>query len=440
MSKSKWSCYYKEIIELINNDSSLSDIGIAKKVLKTEGSHKKNPEINSLRKYVARHRKKNAISKEDFENDIDSTETTTETNQYSSKQVFSAISKNGGIMDINTYCEYYGLDRNQVRSFKLVTHTGTPYYNIAFYESIEEKVQEIDFISVFKTFVKPVIPATIIVKKEYSAIFDRLVYTDAHIGLDPNSNGYSLYGGKWNEEEIKDRLDIIVEAIIKEQNSKKLFIDDLGDFMDGWDGETTRKGHKLSQNMDNQTAYDVGVSFKIELIDRIIGYYDEIVCHNICNDNHGGAFAYVVNSGFKNFIELKYKDKVKVVNQRKFMDHYMYSSKHCFVLSHGKDEKEMKFGLSPKLNDKTENFINSYIDEHFLHQEGIIIEFSKGDSHQQLFDDTSANKFNYYSYKALSPSSSYVQNNFKKGISGFTFFNYYEDRKSVHPYDFDWEK
>jgi hypothetical protein len=35
MSISKWYCYYKEIIELINNDTSLSDIDIAKIVLKT---------------------------------------------------------------------------------------------------------------------------------------------------------------------------------------------------------------------------------------------------------------------------------------------------------------------------------------------------------------------------------------------------------------------
>ena len=60
-----------------------------------------------------------------------------------------------------------------------------------------------------------------------------------------------------DEEELFNRLQetcLFVEQNIK---SDTLIIDDLGDFMDGWDGETTRKGHKLPQNMDNQKAFDV---------------------------------------------------------------------------------------------------------------------------------------------------------------------------------------
>lgn len=60
----------------------------------------------------------------------------TVTNQYERKEVAtfancSAVDSDGSIMSIDRYCEVYGLDRSQIRSYKLVTHTGTPFYNIA---------------------------------------------------------------------------------------------------------------------------------------------------------------------------------------------------------------------------------------------------------------------------------------------------------------------
>jgi len=47
--------------------------------------------------------------------------------------------------------------------------------------------------------------------------------------------------------------------------------------------------------------------------------------------------------------------------------------------------------------------------------------------------------FNYYNYPAFSPSSEWVQTNFKKGMSGFEFFNFNEKgNKTHHPYKFKW--
>jgi len=48
--------------------------------------------------------------------------------------VLNAFSDKGYMMDINQYCECYNLPINDVKSYKLVTHTGTPYYNIQFRE------------------------------------------------------------------------------------------------------------------------------------------------------------------------------------------------------------------------------------------------------------------------------------------------------------------
>ncbi len=282
-------------------------------------------------------------------------------------------------------------------------------------------------------------------KFHLDGLFDRAVYTDTHINMDPNPSGHSLYGGRWNKEDIEERLEVFVNHILSDQQSRILYLDDLGDFMDGLAGQTTRGAHLLPQIMTDQDAYDFGVSFKTRMIDALIPYYDKIICHNVCNDNHAGAFGYMVNSAFKDYIELKYGNRVEVINYRKFIDHYIIETEsefnYCFILCHGKDMSEKKFGQNPKLTDKDQRTIDDYIDAHFLNQKNLIIEYSKGDSHQRLFDDTSSSKFNYYNYMAFSCSSNYIQTNFKKGKSGFDFFNYRRGyKRPVNiPDEFEWQ-
>jgi len=50
--------------------------------------------------------------------------------QGEASSVMSARFKDGSLMTIDEYCDYYGIDRASVKSFKLVTHTAVPYYNI----------------------------------------------------------------------------------------------------------------------------------------------------------------------------------------------------------------------------------------------------------------------------------------------------------------------
>ena len=301
-------------------------------------------------------------------------------------------------------------------------------------KSIEEEIKTFDIEAIVKKFIKPIE----LDKFNFDLstdTFDRLVYTDVHVAMTTNENGHSLYGGVWNEDELKDRLSKMISHVIVNSSSDTLIIDELGDFMDGWDGETTRKGHRLPQNMDNEKAFDVGLWFKVALIDNLADYYENIICHNVCNDNHAGAFGYIVNSAFKTIVEQKYSN-VKVTNLRKFITHYTIGN-YAFILCHGKDDKSLKFGFKPQIDARQEAKIKDYIDEHKLHD--YIIEFSKGDSHQKLFDESSSSSFNYYNYGALSPSSEWVQTNFKKGKSFFEMFNYSENQKVNCPYVFDWK-
>lgn len=288
---------------------------------------------------------------------------------------------------------------------------------------------EIDFLNIFKDIIKPIEVKAKKVKSK--ALFDRAVITDVHIGMKV-TDGHSLYDGLWNETELFKRLDIFVSEIVNNQKSNVLLLHELGDFMDGYNAMTTRGGHELPQNMDNQKAFDIGLQFKISLIDTLVEYYDKIHVVNICNDNHAGSFGYIVNSAFKTYIELKYKNVI-VVNQRKFIDHYFFKNR-CFILTHGKDDKSLKFGFKPKLDPIQIEKIKNYIDEYKLHD--YQIEFGKGDSHQLLFDHTSSTAFEYQNFGAFSPPSDWVKTNFKNTKSSFTTMNYYENQKTINHYIF----
>lgn len=292
----------------------------------------------------------------------------------------------------------------------------------------------------WERIIKPIkIPTYAKISSDNDGLFDRLVYSDTHVGMNPNPKGNSLYGGKWDQVELIDRCNKIIEHVVLNQNSNLLIIDDLGDFMDGWDGKTARKGHDLPQNMTNQEAFDNGLQFKVQMVQELSRYYKEIKCHNICLDNHSADFGYVVNSAFKQLFDFNEREDIEIINFRKFINHYSIDN-YTFLISHGKDDENLKFGLKPNLDPKGEKVINNYIDEHYLYQKDTILEFSKGDSHQFLLDYSTAERFNYFNYPALSPSSNWVQTNFQKGISGFVFFNYVcGEYPCLSPHLYDWK-
>jgi len=296
-----------------------------------------------------------------------------------------------------------------------------------------ELEKEIDFLSIFKDKIEPI---NYTCQPHNNNGFDRFIISDIHIGMDVNKDGFALYDGNWDEKHLNNRLEIAIDHILKNKVFDNLYIDDLGDLMDGWDGMTIRREHHLPQNMDNQKAFDVALRFKIRMIESLVGAYDKIICHNITDDNHSGAFAYIVNSAFKTYIELKYPNNVEVNIQRKFIDFYKVNN-FTFVLSHGKDGGNMKFGLKPQLDDKQIKFISNFIDENFLVEKGTVIEFDKGDSHQSLIDKSSSKKFQYHNFPSFAPPSNWVKTNFQNSMSGFSFRNYYDNgQMSNHDYIF----
>ena len=427
LEKGKYSDYNKEIKDIyIANNGALGGSRIAK--ILCEKYKERNIIHNSLRQHV-QHYINVVLSKIDLDNKIVSD---TSTNDYATKGfvVLSAWNKvTDKMMDIDTYCEHYNLPREDITSYKLVSHTGVPYYNIVFKENISEKVYDFDIDSIVSKHIKP------LPKYNKDSVnnndFDVLTYTDLHVGMDTNKDGNSMYPVKWNREAVMLTADAMVESLVSTKSSPVLIIDELGDLLDGFNAKTVRGGHELPQNMTNEEAFDCAVEFKERLTGQLVGHYDSIICNNICNDNHSGAFGYFVNQAFKSIAEIKY-DNVEVNNHRMFINHYFVDN-ICFIITHGKDDSALKFGFKPNLDSQGMERIDQYCKQNEIYKKASLIVFKKGDSHQALFDMCTSDDFFYFNYPAASPSSKWIQTNFKKGRRGFVIEKYNGLKVTVEP-------
>lgn len=426
------------LIAKLNEDyTKITDV--AKEYARLKGE----PYTDSLRRHISNHISR--LSEKEVE------EQSTTTAQYTKEEVLSARKADGTIMSIEEYCDFYGLPLDQVRSYKLVTHTGTPYYNIASrvlddedgnpWDILNDRVASVVEKCLASSSLKPLSfydPKDVIeiIDSEEEAFLElnldteyqsskkalRVILTDIHIGLDVGNGGNALYDGKWDEEEIERRRQIVVEKVFDKmasQQFEEVHILDLGDLSDGWDGATTRGNAHLQQNMDNEAQFDCAVQFKIKLLADICAMSSvKVKLFSICNDNHAGSFAYVINSAVKQIGEAMFGERVEITNVRKFIDHYTYGD-HTFIICHGKDSTHQKYGFPPKLDDKARSKIEEYMKRHSLYNRDKYVTFEKGDSHVQIFDEAGSNDFSYNSYITFAPPSQWAQHNFVGSKSGF---------------------
>ena len=120
------------------------------------------------------------------------------------------------------------------------------------------------------------------------------------------------------------------------------------------------------------------------------------------------------------------------------MSHY-FIGKMVFILTHGKDEEYMKSGMPMKLDTKTIEKVTEYMKHHNLYNKNYRVTVDKGDLHCFGIDEHTTTDFDYNNYMALSPSSAWVQLNFKEGKSGFTTMvvDAAKKTKTTTPYYFE---
>lgn len=137
--------------------------------------------ISKYNKYRLNEKQLKALK--DLKNSLEvETVNTTKANDYKQKPlVLSAWSDKGLMMDIDEYCTTYGLPKSDISSYKLISHTGTPYYNIVFKEQFS--VDGVDFDEVrelLKTEVKRVYKYKSINKSKVKESV--LKWSDLHFG------------------------------------------------------------------------------------------------------------------------------------------------------------------------------------------------------------------------------------------------------------------
>jgi len=311
----------------------------------------------------------------------------------------------------------HGLD------FENVSHYWHKSDTISTFVKVDNKISADDIVQMIDEIIEArKIPKVKLPKLKRTDKLLNVILSDMHVGLDPNPQKRSLFNFKYNKEIFNYRLEQVHTAIIKEYNIHGIFdtivLYDLGDGLDGWNAETTRGGHKLDQNMTNIEAFKTYVCGKLDLIEKIInsGIARSVDVRSVSKCNHSGDFGYIANETIKMLLERTYDTNyIKFYIMERFMEHFTHGQ-HCFIVTHGKDDKVMKRPLPLNLDDKTINFVNSYIKHYKI--DAKYVHLYKGDLHQVSYHKTK--DFDYRNFPSFAPPSSWVQHNFTMGVSGYS--------------------
>lgn len=281
-------------------------------------------------------------------------------------------------------------------------------------DSLENQLEAI------KTNFKDVIEPIKIDIKEQDNRKALFIYTsDKHVGAKTSED--SLYKNDYNADIFKERLLHVLQTIHKCHKLHGLFdalyIIDLGDSLDGYNAQTTRGGHSLPQNLNNNQQLDTYFEAHKELFDSIVHMNVATKIHFIActDDNHSGSSGYAANRLVNIYLNCKYPD-IQCNLITKFIDHIQYGQ-HTFIYTHGKDGKDMKFGFPLRLNDKTEKYINTYIHQNRIQTPNIHV--VKGDLHQA--NEENSEIFRYKNILSMYGSSKWIMTNFGTNRAGYAY-------------------
>lgn len=286
------------------------------------------------------------------------------------------------------------------------------------FEAFEEKMT-----TLFRTSLNDVVPYIPSTLKANDMLLNVLT-ADKHLG---SWTKEAIFGNEYSEWEFERRLDLILPAIqdlvVKFGVFDQINIVDLGDSVDGVDNQTTRKGHKLDQNLDNIGQYEAYVRIHKLFFDKLVlaGFANKIKFIAATNDNHSGFFTYITVRAVEEYLNAKYPN-IETRVEKKFIFHDGYGI-HKFIYSHGKDAHVRRFGLPLKLDKSAEDIINDYIGFHKLDKDipyelqRQAIHFIKGDLHQTA--EEFGKRFRYRNIMSMYGASNYIQLNYGNQYKGF---------------------
>lgn len=403
--KSRWHIYDNEIAELIQEHQN--NIKVAKIILKTNDSIYKNKDLNLLRTYVKRFRTR-ALKNASSNLQVD----------YTNVKHLWLKTKSESVFVKNP-------DYKEPELLETTKHLEKAI------EGVLNKFNKKDYIFYPN-------------KHESNLKAIKITISDDHVGLEPNPNNNGLFKYEYNAEIYAISYEKVFNSVIKEFRTHGKFdlllLDNLGDEQDGWNGFTTRGGHALSQNMTNAEVFETCIDVKVKMIKSLVenNIANKIILRKVTNDNHSGDFGHTINLAVKKIINLIYSNEiVEVETLTQFLEHRIYGD-HCFILTHGKDTKQMFKGLPLKLDEKTINFINDYLRFYDINSKYVHVE--KGDLHQIGYNK--CNTFDYRNFMSFAPPSSWVQHNFGDCYSGYSIqvIPKFENEISHTDYFLDYKK
>lgn len=231
---------------------------------------------------------------------------------------------------------------------------------------------------------------------------DLLIYlSDMHIGAEVGNN--SLYNNTYNKEEVIRRLDKVFCEVYSISGYDNIVVCNAGDSLDGMYNQTTRTGHYLPQNMSDKEQIKCFLEcmsgFFIKLSQMP---HNNIKYYAVGESNHGGIYEYASQVALSGILG---QLGVECTIFDKFLGTFELKGVN-FLLSHGKDDKEMFKNWPLVLNDKTESIINEYLDSKGIGNAIVI----KGDLHQSAI--TYGKRIKYHSVGSLFGSSGWIMKNF----------------------------
>lgn len=289
---------------------------------------------------------------------------------------------------------------------------------------VKKKAVVIDYVKVINDVLASYEFEKVEIKKttQSNQIALKATISDAHIWLDPNPKGNWLFQYEYNQELYKKNMQGVYKNILKEHATywdfDFIIVQDLWDALDGYNSETTRWWHKLDQNMTEEEVFSTYIWSNVNIIENILQSWitKKLIMRYIGNDNHSGKFGRMAHMTIEGVINKIYgKWTVEFQLCTRFMQHFTYWD-HCFIVTHGRDEKHCKSWLPYRLTPQAINFIHQYISHYKIDSKYIHIE--KWDLHQIGFEKTK--EFDYRNYMSFAPWSAWVAHNFGDSYSGYS--------------------
>lgn len=283
--------------ELLNNYEDISSIAKAARKLCQDKGVDYTESFRAMASKIIN-------SSKDTENFIE-----TDTNQYENgaKSVLSALREDGTIMSIEEYCGYYNIPFEQVRTFKLVTHTGKgAYYNIAS-SDVRNTANLDDFKTGIIEGIKEIstLPKTIVRTDRSNKDGHLLVVDPADVHIQKLATVFET-GDTYNSSIACKRVREGVEGLIHKSTGfnieKILFIGGNDILHTDNPKKTTTSGTPQDVDSNWYTAFATAKKLYIEVLDRLLEIADVHFVHNPSNHD------WMIGTLLADVIQTYYKD------------------------------------------------------------------------------------------------------------------------------------